>query len=416
MALYYRCPFCRALMNIDPKKRLQKCKYCGAECTETEARASFDELGSDSAWNLYRSNEMDPAQAAATQTQVDKSAELEVELKQEAETEAKKAEADAEDKPAEKKKSGSPLGTGVIILFIFLAIGLPMLIALMGANNKTRNPDVQTLVMRTIDGAIDLSFPDAVLAKNSKMALDLPEYREFVGQDVYQPYARRIINFTSEDAFFNDVVFANQYYFGAVCWKETVIKSLTDDTETRERNYEFYTADRQKRTVDPVNGGGSIVIVSGREHGRELFLKDDHYFSLEYDDLFSFMDEYWMKVDELALYVWPESAGLSEKMYITFPCESEKNYSAVKKIDDGVYTVSQEYMTGFWDFEGLKTFYEPLSEDCCRIYESTQTIYVRLRCVGSGGFSDRVAKVVALEDHVEVSIVDSGVGREMFTK
>ena len=73
-------------------------------------------------------------------------------------------------------------------------------------------------------------------------------------------------------------------------------------------------------------------------------------------------------------------------------------------------------MTGFWDFEGLKTFYEPLSEDCCRIYESTQTIYVRLRCVGSGGFSDRVAKVVALEDHVEVSIVDSGVGREMFTK
>ena len=416
MALYYRCPFCRALMTIDPKKRLQKCKYCGAECTETEARASFDELGSDSAWDLYRSNEMDPVQAAATQTQVDKSAELEAELKQEAETEAKKAEADAEDKPAEKKKSGSPLGTGVIILFIFLAIGLPMLIALMAAN-KTPDPDVQTLVVRTLDGAVDISFPDAVLATDSKMALKLPEVnKEPSGQYIYQPYARRIINYTSEDAFFNDVVFANPYYYGAVCWKETVIKSLTDDTETRERNYEFYTADKQKRTVDPVNGGGNIVIVGGREHGRELFLKDDHYFSLEYDDMLAVIEEYWMNVDELAIYVQPTYTYHPLMMYITFPCELKNCDWAREGRGEGMYSVSQEYMTGFWDFEGLKTFYEPLSEDYCRIDEEAQVIYVRLRYVEQRGLSNHAAKVEAIEDHVEITVLDEEESREIFEK
>ena len=57
MALYYRCPRCQALMKIDSKRKFQECKYCGTLCTEDEAKAKIEELGSDEAWDLYYSNE-----------------------------------------------------------------------------------------------------------------------------------------------------------------------------------------------------------------------------------------------------------------------------------------------------------------------------------------------------------------------
>ena len=132
MALYYRCPRCQALMNIDSKRKFQECKYCGTLCTEDEAKAKIKELGSDEAWDLYYSNEFggvfeDPQPTAglaqlsgaprnlaakrmvgmekrgqrsaqnatetredmtyltATQTRVDKSAQLEAELRKEVE-------------------------------------------------------------------------------------------------------------------------------------------------------------------------------------------------------------------------------------------------------------------------------------------------------------------------------------------
>ena len=119
-------------MNIDSKRKIQECKYCGTLCTEDEAKAKIKELGSDEAWDLYYSNEFggvfeDPQPTAglaqlsgaprnlaakrmvgmekrgqrsaqnatetredmtyltATQTRVDKSAQLEAELRKEVE-------------------------------------------------------------------------------------------------------------------------------------------------------------------------------------------------------------------------------------------------------------------------------------------------------------------------------------------
>ena len=103
-------------MDIDPKRKFQECKYCGTLCTEDEAKAKIDELGSDEAWDLYYSNEFggvfeDPQPTAglaqlsgaprnlaakrmvgmekqgqrSTQTRVDKSAQLEAELRKEVE-------------------------------------------------------------------------------------------------------------------------------------------------------------------------------------------------------------------------------------------------------------------------------------------------------------------------------------------
>ena len=421
MALYYRCPRCQALMDIDPEQKIHQCRYCGMLCTEDEAWAKIEELGSDEDWIMYRSNEYGTETAAATQTQVDRSAELEEELKQDAEdaAEAEEKDAEAEAKAEVKKAEEADFRRRLVlaaILSLVLLIGLPLFFAVQ--SKKKAESLVETLVMRTLDGEVDLSFPDAVLAKYSKMALDLPGTKEFVRQEYYQPDARRIINFTSVEAFFDDVVFANPYYFGAVCREKKVTHDTKTGEETDEYSYEFYSADKRKRTADPVDrsaGSVGIVMYSGpKVDGRELFFKDNHYFSLEFSDLFAIMDEYWMSVDELALYVRPNEPD-APRTYITFPRESQRNSASIDYYK-GVYSVPHEAMVGFWDFEGLKLFYSQLSEDYCRIYESTQTIYVRLRCVGSGGFSDRVAKVVALEDHVEVSIVDSGVGREMFTK
>ena len=132
MALYYRCPRCQALMDIDPKRKFQECKYCGTLCTEDEAKAKIEELGSDEAWDLYYSNEFggvfeDPQPTAglaqlsgaprnlaakrmvgmekqgqrSAQTRVDKSAQLEAELRKEVE------EALVEEKALASTKAGA---------------------------------------------------------------------------------------------------------------------------------------------------------------------------------------------------------------------------------------------------------------------------------------------------------------------
>ena len=123
MALYYRCPRCQALMDIDPRKKLQECKYCGTTCTEDEAKAKIEELGSDEAWDLYYSNEFggvfeDPQPTAGlVQTRVDKSAQLEAELRKEVE------EALVEEKKEDDEKEDSlTRGLRAILVLIVLAI------------------------------------------------------------------------------------------------------------------------------------------------------------------------------------------------------------------------------------------------------------------------------------------------------
>jgi hypothetical protein len=164
VALYYRCPRCQALMNIDSKRKFQECKYCGTLCTEDEAKEKIEELGSDEAWDLYYSNEFggvfeDPQPTAglaqlsgaprnlaakrmvgmekqgqrsaqnatetgedktsrtATQTRVDKSAQLEAELRKEVE------EALVEEKnEGEEKEDSLTRVLRAILVLIVLAI------------------------------------------------------------------------------------------------------------------------------------------------------------------------------------------------------------------------------------------------------------------------------------------------------
>lgn len=368
--VYHRCPNCQSLMNIDPKLKLQRCKYCGTECTEIEARGSYDD-GASSEWKKPRT-ELPCAQARTTQ--------------QSGQTGEAKYTEQKNDKPKVGQYFSWPVA--IIICLILIAV----LAVAWGIRPREKKPVVQDLRVVSMDGEVELIFPKAVVEEKESV---VPPTEKILGAN--QQYADRAINYTSEDDFFQKVIFANTYYWGAVFWDKEPYEEYTENgLKFRRLNYGYYPASQLKKTTSK----------DSYPYGRELFLKDDHYFSVYYFDYYG----HRMVVDELALYVRVNDE--KGAFYITFPSESRNNSSI--SLADGTYFIRCKGMIGMWDYYDLRRFYVALSDSYCRIDDEKKVFYVKIRRVGEGGLTDRVAKVEPVRDGVEVTVLEVSEGRKVF--
>ncbi|MBQ3980163.1 MAG: hypothetical protein II634_05160 [Lachnospiraceae bacterium] len=218
---------------------------------------------------------------------------------------------------------------------------------------EKRNKKIEDLTIRSEDTTVTLTFPQCVYEGDATMkGIKIDWIRD------------KNAACDSPKAFFTDVIAASPFFYGVFM---------------------------QEGAFVPAAG------LTDMPDGEMLFFKDNHCFIMSFSDTYKVnYEKYFVELCEAVFEVRMTDGTIQ---YLTFPVDGYRRRELSAR-----ETTSFLYDLTIWisGFEKLEKFYGGMDAAHCYIDEAEKTIYVKLSRAG-GGATIQAAKIVALEDRVEIS-------------
>ena len=261
----------------------------------------------------------------------------------------------------------------IVLSAIWAVIGVLLVVAIITwacqGGPKKQEKKTEDLTIKSMDGAVTLSFSDAVCEGrwSTQRGVWLGGGNEVFRQSQYK----------SDEEFYNNVVFANPAYCGTVC----------EEYDTDANGTVFYSADKK--------------VIPTSYSGYALFFVNNHYFMLRTNNATKQLLRagYYVELTEACLKIADKDSMIG---YLPFPeaygpnMGNEREYM-VDSEEPYRFTSKRSFAC---NFEMMSVFYSRMNDALYRIDEASKTIYVKVgvKCVAMMTFG---------EEEMELSFVES---------